>query len=119
MSRPVIAGTTGALARAILVTLLLAVFASLSLIAANVRAQEPEFECVDVDLPPEGVCIPDVEGVSWGFGDTECGYGLQILLPAGTRVCFNVDFQLVYVFDPDPADQVYVDVILDSAPEYV
>jgi hypothetical protein len=103
-----------------LVMLLLVVVGSMSLSMTDVRAQGPEYDCVDVDLPPEGVCIPNVEGVTWGFGDTGCGYGLEVRLPAGTRVCFNVDFELVYVFDPDPADQVFVDIILDSTPpEYV
>ena len=84
--------------------------------AASASAEDDNTVTLEVRFG--SVTFPKSRDIHWGFGDTPCGYGLQISLPAGTYVCFNEDRGDVTVFTPHPGDAELVAGILASAPAY-
>ncbi|MCC6381426.1 MAG: hypothetical protein IT304_02910 [Dehalococcoidia bacterium] len=73
---------------------------------------------VVLELRRGTVAVPKAYGVFWGAGDLPCGYGLEIDLPGGTKVCFDEDHGEVEVRNKAPADRDLMRAILASAASY-
>lgn len=73
---------------------------------------------VVLELRHGTVTVPKAYGISWGFGDTPCGYGLEIELPGKTKVCFDEDHGEVEVRNKAAADRDLVRAILGSTTAY-
>ena len=73
---------------------------------------------VSLALAHGSVTLPRAYGLVWGFGDTECGYGWVVDLPAGTVVCFDEDRAEVQVSIISKDDAGLVARILDSVIGY-
>lgn len=71
-----------------------------------------------LDLSRGSITIPQAKGISWGFGDVGCGYGLDVVLPRGMTVCFNEDHGEVEVRHKNNDDLPLARKILESAKGY-
>ncbi|MCC7363027.1 MAG: hypothetical protein IT303_01545 [Dehalococcoidia bacterium] len=89
---------------------------ALVLPASLAAAQEGEGGSNVIELRHGTVTLPP--GVSWGVGDTECGYGMVVSLPGGSSLCFSEDRATVWVQYESQSDEPYVHAILASAPAY-